>query len=76
MLFVSVCLSFNSSLSLLIDSSFIPFCFQSFLIIFTIVILNSFSGSLPISSSFIWTSVFLADLSFVQYFSAFSFFLF
>ena len=29
------------------------------LIIFTIIILNSFSGSLPISSSFIWTSVFL-----------------
>ena len=26
---------------------------------FTIIILNSFSGSLPISSSFIWTSVFL-----------------
>ena len=30
-----------------------------FLIIFTITILNSFSGSLPISSSFMWTSVFL-----------------
>ena len=31
------------------------------LIIFTIIILNSFSGSLPISSSFIWTSVFLVS---------------
>ena len=30
-----------------------------FLIIFTIIILNYFSGSLPISCSFIWTSVFL-----------------
>ena len=33
---------------------------RRFWITFTIIILNSFSGSLPISSSFIWTSVFLA----------------
>ena len=39
--------------------AFSSVCFQGFLIIFTIIILNSFSGSLPISSSFIWTSVFL-----------------
>ena len=35
-----------------------PFYFQDFRLS-TIIILNSFSGSLPISSSFIWTSVFL-----------------
>ena len=35
------------------------FHFQDFFIIFAIIILNSFPGSLPISSSFIWTSVFL-----------------
>ena len=29
-LFVSVCLFFNSSRSLLIDSCFFPFCFQGF----------------------------------------------
>jgi len=38
---------------------FFSILFSSFLIIFTIIILNSFPGSLPISSSFIWTSVFL-----------------
>ena len=58
-LFVSVCLFFNSSRSLLTDSGILSIFFQGFLIIFTIIILNSFSGSLPISSSFIWTSVFL-----------------
>ena len=45
--------------SLLIDSCIFSILFSRFLIIFTIIILNSFSGSLPISSSFIWTSVFL-----------------
>ena len=34
--------------------------FSRFLIIFTIIILTYFSGNFPISSSFIWTSVFLA----------------
>ena len=58
-LFVSVCLFFNYSRSLLTDSGIFSILFSRFLIIFTIIILNSFSGSLPISSSFIWTSVFL-----------------
>ena len=59
MFFVSVCLFFNSSRSLLIDSYIFSILFSRFLIIFTTIILNYFSGSLPISSSFIWTSVFL-----------------
>ena len=50
---------FNSSRSLLIDSYIFCILFSRFLIIFAIIILNSFLGSLPISSSFIWTSVFL-----------------
>ena len=58
-LFVSVCLFFNSSRSLLIDSYVFSILFSRFLIIFTIIILNSFLGSLPISSSLIWTSMFL-----------------
>ena len=52
-LFVSVCLFFNYSRSLLIDSCIFSILFSRFLIIFTIIILNSFSGGLPISSSFI-----------------------
>ena len=61
MLFVSVCLLFNqlNNTGLLIDSCNFSILFSRFLIIFTIIILNSFSGSLPISSSFICTSVFL-----------------
>ena len=58
-LFVSVCLSFNSSRSLLVDSYILSILFSRVLIIFTIITLNYFSGSLPISSSFICTSVFL-----------------
>jgi len=58
-LFVSACVFFNSSRSLLIDSCIYSILFSRFLIIFTIIILNYFSGHLPISSSFIWTSVFL-----------------
>jgi len=58
-LFVSVCLFFNSAKSLLIYSCIFSILFSRFLIIFTIIILNSFSGSLPISSSIICTSVFL-----------------
>ena len=45
--------------SLLIDSCIFSILFSRFFIIFTIIILNSFSGSLPVSSSCIWTSVFL-----------------
>ena len=58
-LFVSVCLFFHSSRSLLISPCIFFILFSRFLIIFTIFILNYFSGSLPISSPFIWTSVFL-----------------
>jgi len=57
-LFDSVCLFFNSSRSLLIDSCIFSILFSRVLIIFTILILNSFSGSLPVSYSFIWPSVF------------------
>ena len=55
---VIVFLLFNSSRSLLIDSYIFSILLSRFLIIFTII-LNYFSGSLPISSSFIWISVFL-----------------
>ena len=58
-LFVSACLFFNSSRSLLIDYCIVSILLSRFLIIFTIIILNSFSGNFPISSSFIWTYVFL-----------------
>ena len=58
-LFVSVCLFFNSSRSLLIDSYIFSILFSRFLIIFTIIILNYFSGNLSIAPSFTWTSVFL-----------------
>ena len=57
--FVSVCLFFNSPGSLLIDTCIFSIVLARILIIFTIIILNYFSGSLPISSSFVWTSVFL-----------------
>ena len=43
---------------MLIDSCIFSILFSWVLIIFTIIILNSFSGSLPLSSSFIWTAVF------------------
>ena len=56
-LFVSVCLFFNSYRSLLIDCCTFSILLSRFLIIFTITILNSFPGSLPVSSSFIWSSV-------------------
>ena len=58
-LYVSICLFFSYSRSLLIDFCIFSILFSRFLIIYTIIILISFSGSLPISSSFIWTSVFL-----------------
>ena len=54
-----VYLFFSSSRSLLIDSCIFSILFSWFLIIFTIIILSSFSGSLPISSSFTWACVFL-----------------
>ena len=49
-LFVSVCLFFNSSRSLLINYCIFSILVPRFLIIFTIIFLNSFSGSLPVSS--------------------------
>jgi len=58
-LFASVCLFFNYFRSLLIDSCIFSILFSRCLIIFTVIILNSLSGNFPISSSFIWTSVFL-----------------
>ena len=58
-LFVSVCLFFDFSRSLLIDSYIFSILFSRFLIIFTIIILNYFSGNLSIAPSFTWTSVFL-----------------
>ena len=58
-LFVSACLFFNFYRCLLIDSCIFSILFSRFLVIFTIIILNSFSDSLPIYSWFIWTSVFL-----------------
>ena len=58
-LFVSACLFFNSYRALLVDIWIFSILFSRFLIIFTLIILNSFSGSLTISSLFIWTSVFI-----------------
>ena len=47
----AIAFSINSSRSLLIESCIFSILFPEFLIIFTIIILNSFSGSLPIYSS-------------------------
>ena len=59
-LFMTVCLLFSSSRSLLNVSYIFSMLFPRFWIIFTIITLNSFSGSLPISSSFIWSCGFLS----------------
>ena len=68
-----LCLFFNSSRSLLIHSCI--FSILRFLTIFTIIILSSFSGSLPISSSFVQTSVFLVSaFTCVVFYYAFSLF--
>ena len=48
---VSVCLFFNYSRFFKIDSCIFSILFSRFLIIFTIIFLNFFSGSFPISSS-------------------------
>jgi len=47
--------------------------FSRFWIIFTIIILNSFSGRLPISSSFVWFGGHLSCSLPAEYFFAFSF---
>ena len=52
-LFIIVCLFFSSSRSLLNVSCIFSILFPRFWIIFTIITLNSFSGRLPISSSFV-----------------------
>ena len=62
-LFATICLFFISSRSLLHvleDSCFFFLLFLRFYIIFTIIILNYFLGSLPISSSLIWPCGFLS----------------
>ena len=59
MLFITVCLLFSSSRSLLNVSSILSILFQRFWIIFTISTLNSFSGRLPITSSFVCSGWFL-----------------
>ena len=56
---IIVCLLFSSSWSLLNVSCISFILFPRFWIIFTIIILNSFSGRLPISSSFIRSGGFL-----------------
>ena len=59
MLFIIVCLLFSSSRSLLNVSCIFSILFPRFCIIFPIITLNSFSGRLPISSSFVWCHGFL-----------------
>ena len=58
-LFIIVCLLFSSSRSLLSVSCIFSILFPRFWIIFTIITLNSFSGRLPISSSFVRSGGFL-----------------
>ena len=58
-LFIIVYLLFSSSRSLLKVSCIFSIVFPRFWIIFTIITLNSFSGRLPISSSFVQCSMFL-----------------
>ena len=59
MLFIIFCFLFSSSRSLLNVSYIFSILFPGFWIIFTIITLNSFSGRLPISSSFVWCGGFL-----------------
>ena len=59
MLLIIVCLLLSSSRSLLNVSYIFSILFPRFWIIFTLITLNSFSGRLPISSSFVWSGGFL-----------------
>ena len=59
MLFIIVCLLLSPSRSLLNVSCIFSILFPRFWIIFTIITLNSFSGRLPISSSFVRSGGFL-----------------
>ena len=54
-----VCLLFSSSRPLLNVSCIFSILFPRFWIILTMITLNSFSGRLPISSSFVWSGGFL-----------------
>ena len=75
MLFIIVCFLFSSSRFLLNVSCIFSIMFLRFCTTFSIITLNSFSGSLPISSSLIWSCMFLL-CSFVCniYFCSFFFF--
>ena len=66
MLFITVCLLFHSPRSLLNVSCIFSILFPRFWIIFTIIILNSFSDGLPIPSSFVRSGGFL-PCSFICY---------
>ena len=57
--FIIACFLFSSSRSLLNVSCILSILFPRFWIIFTIIILNYFSGRLTISSSFVMSGVFL-----------------
>ncbi|XP_049565758.1 uncharacterized protein LOC125964388 [Orcinus orca] len=59
-LFIVVCFIFSSSRSLLNVSCILSVLFPRFWIIFTIVILNCFSGRMPICSSFVRSGGFLS----------------
>ena len=70
---ITVCLLFSSSRSLLNVSYIFSILFPRFCIIFTIIILNSFPGRLPMSSSFVWFGGFLPCSLSALCFSVFSF---
>ena len=70
-LFITVYLLFSSYRSLLNVSCIFSTVFPRFWVIFTIITLNSFSGRLPISSSFVWSGGFLLVPSSAVYFSVF-----
>ena len=78
-LFITICVCFSSSRSLLnISSVFLihaPILFLRFWIIFTISTLNSFSGRLAISSSLIWSLVITLLLHLYHIFGCLFFFL-
>ena len=72
-LFIIYCLLFSSCRSLLNVSCIFSFLFPRLRILFTIITLNSFSGRLPISSSFFALVGFYLAPSSASYFSVFSF---
>ena len=76
-MFITECLYFSSSMSLLniscIFSIHASSLFLKSWIIFTIITLNFFSGSLPITISFSWSLSFYLSPSSVTYYSVISF---